>query len=90
MQRNKSSKHTRFEQALLDPTANFGSPFDVVDSVELTIKQKVELLLRWQYDARQLELAEDEGMPAGPGSRLSDVLDALRALGHDPEGITGS
>jgi hypothetical protein len=45
-------------KAMLDPTMVFKDPKDVVANVELTRDQKIEILRRWEYDARQLEVAE--------------------------------
>ncbi len=53
------------KKAMLDPTMVFKDPKDVVANVELTRDQKIEILRRWEYDARQLEVAEEEaGMAA--------------------------
>ena len=48
------------KKAMLDPTRVFGEPADVVASNELTRDQKIEILRRWEYDAHQLEVAEEE------------------------------
>ncbi|MBS0366705.1 MAG: hypothetical protein JSR67_12870 [Proteobacteria bacterium] len=64
------------ERALLDPTGSFGAPQDVVRSTELSRAQKLEVLCLWAYDARELAVAEEEGMPGGSGA---DDLDAVAA-----------
>ncbi len=68
-------------KAMLDPTMVFKDPKDVVANVELTRDQKIEILRRWEYDARQLEVAEEE---AGMAVRQPDIFDrvvqALHAL----------
>lgn len=70
------------EKALLDPTAVFAAPEEVLGRDDLTTEQKIRVLRRWAYDARELEVADDEGMPTGAESDLlARVLDALRALG---------
>ncbi len=56
-------------KAMLDPTMVFKDPKDVVANVELTRDQKIEILRRWEYDARQLEVAEEEAGMAVPGAR---------------------
>ncbi len=48
------------QKAMLDPTMVFEDPMDVVANAELTRDQKIEILRRWEYDARQLEIAEEE------------------------------
>jgi len=70
------------KQAMLDPTSVFKDPTDVVADENLSRDQKVEILHRWEYDARQLEVAEEE---AGMAVRLPDMFDrvvqALHTLG---------
>jgi hypothetical protein len=70
------------KKAMLDPTMVFEDPKEVVANDELTRDQKIEILHRWEYDAHQLEVAEEE---AGMGVRRPEMLDrviqALHALG---------
>ncbi len=69
-------------KAMLDPTMVFEDPKDVVANVELTRDQKIEILRRWEYDARQLEVAEEEaGMAVRRPEMFDRVLQALHALG---------
>lgn len=79
----------QWEAAKLDPTSVFHSPAEVVDREDLSDAEKIELLRRWEYDARELEVAEEENMRADrPDSDILDeVLDCLRALNasHDPD-----
>lgn len=63
------------KDALLDPTMFFNSPHQVVNSNELSKQQKIEILLRWKYDAEELEIADDENMPAA--NNVSDILDEI-------------
>ncbi len=68
--------------AMLDPTMVFKDPKDVVANVELSRDQKIEILRRWEYDARQLEVAEEEaGMAVRRPEMFDRVLQALHALG---------
>jgi hypothetical protein len=66
--------------AQLVPSAMFASPDAVVRSQALSLPQKVAILRRWEFDARQI--AE-----AGPALRVSDehlleqVQSALARLG---------
>ncbi len=69
------------KMAMLDPTAVFENPKDVVADVELTRDQKIEILRRWEYDARQLEVAEEEaGMAVRRPDMFDRVVQALHAL----------
>ena len=76
------------QQALDDPSSCFANPADVVRSDEITQSEKIQILRRWEYDARLLEVAQEENMMGGTASRLADVLDALHSLGA--EGSSGS
>ena len=69
-------------KAMLDPTMVFEDPKDVVANVELTRDQKIEILRRWEYDARQLEVAEEEaGMAVRRPEMFDLVLQAMHTLG---------
>ncbi|PSN20179.1 hypothetical protein C7271_03465 [filamentous cyanobacterium CCP5] len=69
------------DQAMLDPTSVFDSPAAVCNTTELSQDQKVEILRRWEYDARELQVATEENMGGSPGSHLDEVLAALHQLG---------
>ena len=69
------------KKAMLAPTMVFKDPKDVVANVELTRDQKIEILRRWEYDARQLEVAEEEaGMAVRRPDMFDRVVQALHAL----------
>jgi hypothetical protein len=68
------------ERALLDPTAVFTLPEEVLQRDDLSREQKAAILRRWAYDARELEVAEDEGMRDGEPDLLDRVLRALDEL----------
>jgi hypothetical protein len=68
------------EKALLDPGLVFKTPDEVVTSNELSREQKIKILRRWEYDVRELEVAEEEGMKGSKVVPLNAVLRALRAL----------
>ncbi len=76
------------KKAMLDPTSVFKDPEEVVASDELNRDQKIEILRRWEYDARQLEVAEEEaGMAVRRPDMFDCVVQALHTLGaeRDPE-----
>jgi len=76
------------QQALDNPASFFATPADVAKSGELSRDQKIQILRRWEYDARLLEVAQEENMMGGTSSRLEEVLDALHTLGE--EGSSGA
>lgn len=79
-----TAKPVDYEEALKDPAAAFGSPGDVVTAAGITREQKIEILKRWEADARLLMVASDENMTGGEQQRLQEVQEAMRALEADP------
>ena len=72
------------KQAMLDPTSVFKDPTEVVSDENLSRDQKIEILRRWEYDARQLEVAEEEaGMAVRRPDMFDRVLQALHTLGAE-------
>ena len=69
------------EKALLDPGLVFKTPGEVLANNELSRAQKIEILRRWEYDVRELQVADEEGMEGPEPVTLDAVLDALRTLG---------
>jgi hypothetical protein len=77
------------DKALLDPGLVFKTPAEVLANNELTRAQKIEILRRWEYDVRELQVADEEGMEGPEPVTLDAVLDALRTLGA-PENTENS
>jgi hypothetical protein len=75
-----SPQASDLERALLDPTAVFKGPEQVLQRADLSGEQKAAILRRWAYDARELEVAQDEGMRDGEPDVLDRILQALAAL----------
>lgn len=74
------------EQALQNPCSAFARPEDVLRDSSLNREQKILILRRWEYDARELDVAEEENMGGGPPSMLGEVLTALHRLDSDRTG----
>jgi len=70
----------RVRKALLDPPSVFRAPAAVMSDKTLTNEQKIEILRSWEYDARELSVAEEEGMPARNGETLRQILQTLQKL----------
>ena len=66
--------------ALNDPTRVFEAPKDVATDARLTTEQKLSILERWEMDARELAVAEEENMAGGESSRLREVLSAKQLV----------
>ncbi|MFX0544980.1 hypothetical protein ACEWPL_005485 [Roseovarius sp. S1116L3] len=74
---------TRFEQALLDPADIYDAPADVLADDTFSTAEKIEILRRWEYDAAEIGVADEEGMAGPKGALVHDILVALRSLGGD-------
>lgn len=77
----------QYDRALLNPVEIFKRPIDVVNSEDLTIDQKLEVLKRWETDALLLSVADEENMGGGEPSRIEDVRHAIDVLTR-LEGVT--
>lgn len=73
-----------FDKAVLDPAGSFSHPSEVVAESSLSDEQKIRILRRWQYDALELNVAEEENMPGDSSAALDQVLEALHQLGYEP------
>jgi hypothetical protein len=69
-----------YQKALLDPASSFANPEELEGRADLTKEQKIELLRRWEYDASEVAVAEEEGMVGGQPLLLRRVLLALERL----------
>jgi hypothetical protein len=78
-------------QAMLrDPAAAFRSPRDVLDHPGLTHDERLAILQQWEHDAKELSVAEGEGMGGGEESMLSRVRLAIARLGEQASASAGS
>lgn len=68
------------DRAMLDPSAVFASPEAVRDHAGLSRAQKIEILQRWQYDAADISVAVEEGMPGAEETLLRRITLALQDL----------
>lgn len=74
------------EKALFNPGNTFTHPDEILSEQTLTREQKIKILRRWEYDARELEVAEEENMGGGPPSLLGDISKALLHLHSEADG----
>lgn len=74
----------KVEEAILDPARFFATPEEIADSPDLSREDKIRLLRSWEYDARELDVAEEEAMLGDGESFLQRTLNALLRLGADP------
>ncbi len=87
---NKDNKNTRkdVETALLDPSRVFNNPNDILIRNDISASNKIKILRRWEYDIREMEVAEEENM-GSPGTNgngkiyLDQILEALHAIDNN-------
>ena len=65
-------------------------PRTILEDPTLTREQKIQRLRQLSYDARELDVATEEGMVGSKGlpSNLPRIHEALRELGAEDEGTT--
>jgi hypothetical protein len=68
------------EKALKNPADVYNDPNQVLQDASLTREEKIKIMKQWEYDARILEVAEEENMAGGKPSLLRDVRKALIEL----------
>ena len=68
------------DQALSNPADVYSEPNQVLQDASLTREQKMGILKQWEYDARELEVAEEENMAGRTPSILGEVLNAILKL----------
>lgn len=71
---------TEINKMFQNPADVFRSPNEILQKQDLSVKQKIEILKRWEYDERELAVAEEENMTGGPPGKLADILKALQQL----------
>jgi hypothetical protein len=82
--------HDRFHRAMADVSRMFDRPRTLIDDPEFDVEQKRRLLMQWEYDLRELEVATEENMAAADahgdagsnGELLREVRQCLRQLGE--------
>lgn len=76
---------TDIKQAKLDPSSVYKNPSDVVNDNTISRDEKIEILRVWEYDAREIQVAEEENMRPDNNNVLDEVLLALKKIGAGPE-----
>lgn len=73
-------------RAMRDPAEVFSAPADVLSADGVSQKEKIDILRRWEYDAREELVADEEGFAGNaPGALLDDIVAALHSLGTGPD-----
>ncbi len=71
--------------ALINPNAVFQTPKEVLLTEDISRDQKIEILRRWEYDTRELVVAEEVNMAGLEPDILDEILAALHALDAWPD-----
>ncbi len=71
---------TYIEKALADPSSVYKVPKEVLSDTELTEDQKLEVLRQWEFDAREILMADEENMVGDSPSMLHRVLECIDKL----------
>lgn len=80
MTEGKNPAPIDLDQAMLDPGSVFASPEALLQQDNLSRDQKIEILRRWEYDASEVCVAVEEGMPGGESDLLRRIMLALNQL----------
>lgn len=87
--RDARPRDQRKRDATMDsqqPDPQLPDPQAVLRDPSLNRQQKIAKLRGWSYDARELEVANEEGMGGPPRpSNLEAIQEALRELGAEDE-----
>ena len=69
--------------ALLNPAEEFVNPEAILNHPKLSLEQKIKILKQWEYDMRELSVAEEENMRGGDSNNnmLQQINKALYKLG---------
>lgn len=68
------------DKSLINPADVYSEPNQVLQDASLTREQKMGVLKQWEYDARELEVAEEENMAGSTPSILREVLETILKL----------
>ena len=69
------------ERIIADPASHYQSPTDVLADSRLSREEKITVLKQWAFDARELQVAEEENMRGDfQPSLLQQILIVLHQL----------
>lgn len=79
MERRSFMNNIDVENAKLDPSEHFDDPKEVFDNPEINDDDKITILKQWDYDLRELLVAEEENMPADEeGETMHEKMQLIR------------
>jgi len=78
--KNLIFKPFNIERIMINPANFYDMPDAVLHDSGLSTQQQKDVLKNWEFDARELDVADDENMSGGPPGLLSEVLKAIDEL----------
>jgi len=72
-----------------DPSSVYRHPHEVVEDDTISREEKIAILKSWEYDEREIAVAEEENMQSKDNRHaiiLDEVLRSLIELGVDKDG----
>lgn len=88
MRTNSSDPTSNLEKALIDPSKVFKAPQDVLTHSGFSTADKIKILRRWEFDIREMEVAEEENMTVANKHKKVHLDDVLEALHNLDSGLT--
>lgn len=79
------SKIKDYQSKASDPSSAYKNPNEVLQDDDVDKDQKMKILQQWELDARELQVAAEEGMAGGESDMLRQVRAALLTLGETGE-----
>ncbi|MBA2652361.1 MAG: hypothetical protein H0U73_08865 [Tatlockia sp.] len=84
---SKKYKHKKapswLDKALLDPGSIFSNPTQVADNPDLTLDDKLRILRSWEYDATEIAVSLEEGMPGAEEEFLQCIVQTILRIDPD-------
>jgi hypothetical protein len=75
-----ASACNEFATRCFDPARCFSSPEAVLEEPALSAAEKIAVLRSWEHDARELLVADHEGMPGASDSLLQRIRIGIHRL----------
>jgi uncharacterized tellurite resistance protein B-like protein len=75
----------KLKKALVNPASVFAKPTEVVFTAAFSRKQKIDVLRRWEYAARMLQMGNQDSKVDESEELLAEILESLHELDYWPD-----